>query len=139
MKAAVISAIIMVMFVFPSIVSAQEAAPVENPLKTEMKLLDSAFKNLIDSLIFNSPKTIEEPFEEVHKAKEKTEAALKKGLIKLPKNNNKIKEFIKMDEEFHHNMEGLIEASRKGDMKKVQDITHRLLNDCVQCHNRFRN
>ena len=139
MKAAVISAIIMVMFVFPNIVSAQEAVPVENLLKTEMRLLDSAFKNLIDSLIFNNPKSIEEPFEEVRKAKENTEAALEKGLIKLPKNNNKIKEFIKMDEEFHHNMEGLIEASRKGDMKKVQDITHRLLNDCVQCHNRFRN
>ena len=139
MKMPVISAIIMVMFVFPSIVPAQEAVPVENPLKTEMRLLDSAFKNLIDSLIFNNPKTIQEPFEEVHKAKKNTEAALEKGLIKLPKNNDKIKDFVKMDEEFHHNMEGLIEASGKGNMKKVQDITHRLLNGCVQCHNRFRN
>ena len=100
MKTTVISGIIMVMFVFHGIVPAQEAAPVENPLKTEMRLLDSAFKNLIDSLIFNNPKTIQE---------------------------------------FHKNMKGLIESSGNGNMKKVQDITHRLLNGCVQCHNRFRN
>lgn len=45
MKMPIISAIIIVMFIFPGIVPAQEAAPVENPLKTEMRLLDSAFKN----------------------------------------------------------------------------------------------
>ncbi len=52
---------------------------------------------------------------------------------------DKIKQFIKMDKEFHENMEILIEASQKGDTKKMQEITHKLLNGCIDCHNKFRN
>ena len=72
-------------------------------------------------------------------AKATTEAALKRGEVKLPKNSNRMKEFVHMDEQFHGKLEALIEASRKGDMKAVQDVTHKLLNGCVQCHNMFRN
>ena len=125
-----------------AVVNAEEAKtvpPADNPVKAEMRLLDKAFKNLIDSLILNNPKAIEEPFHEVHMAKANTEAALKRGEIKLPKNSNKMKEFVHMDEQFHGKLEALIEASRKGDMKGVQDVTHKLLNGCVQCHNKFRN
>jgi len=125
-----------------AVVNAEEAKtapPADNPVKAEMRLLDKAFKNLIDSLILNNPKAIEEPFHEVHMAKANTEKALEKGEIRLPKNNDKIKQFVEMDEQFHGNLEALIEASRKGDMKAVQDVTHKLLNGCVQCHNKFRN
>lgn len=124
------------------VVNAEEAktAPAaDSPVKVEMRLLDKAFKNLIDSLILNKPEAIEEPFHEVHKAKVNTEKALEKGEIKLPKNSNKMKEFIHMDEQFHGKLEALIEASRKKDMKAIQDVTHKLLNGCVQCHNKFRN
>ena len=110
-----------------------------NPVKAEMRLLDDAFKNLIDCLILNTPEGIEEPFHEVHKAKANTEAALEKGEIKLPKNGDKMKQFVEMDEQFHHKLEILIEASRKKDMKAVQEVTHKLLNGCVQCHSKFRN
>ena len=118
---------------------AKNAPAADNPVKVEMRLLNDAFKNLLDSLILNNPGAIEEPFHEVHRAKANTEKALEKGEIKLPKNSNKMKEFIHMDEQFHGNLEALIEASRKGDMKAVQDVTHKLLNGCVQCHNKFRN
>ncbi len=111
----------------------------ESPVKVEMRLLDSAFRNLISSLILNNPKGIEASFHEVHKAKLITEKAIEKGEIKLPKNGDKMKEFIEMDEQFHKELEGLLAASGKGDMKKVQDATHRLLDGCVQCHQRFRN
>ncbi len=114
-------------------------ATAESPVKVEMRLLDNAFRNLISSLILNNPGGIGAPFHEVHKAKMNTEKAIKKGEIKLPKNGDKIKEFIAMDEKFHKELEGLLEASGKGDMKKVQDITHKLLDGCVQCHKRFRN
>ena len=118
---------------------AKNAPAADNPVKVEMRLLNDAFKNLLVSLILNNPGAIEEPFHEVHRAKANTEKALEKGEIKLPKNSNKMKEFIHMDEQFHGKLEALIEASRKGDMKAVQDVTHKLLNGCVQCHNKFRN
>lgn len=125
-------------------VYAQEArllAPPDgaNPLKIEMRALNDAFLNLIDSLILNSPDLIEEPFHKVHEARANTEKALEKGEIKLPKNNDKMKQFVEMDEQFHGKLEALIEASRKGDMKAVQDLTHKLMNGCVQCHSKFRN
>lgn len=142
MKKLIISAVISIALSSAAVVNAEEAkiAPAtDSPVKVEMRLLDKAFKNLIDSLILNNPKAIEEPFHEVHMAKANTEAALKKGEVKLPKNNDKIKQFVQMDEQFHGKLEALIEASRKGDMKGVQDVTHKLLNGCVQCHNKFRN
>ena len=111
----------------------------DNPIKAEMRLLNNAFNNLINSLILNNPKAVEEPFHAVHRAKANTEKALERGDVRLPKNNDKIKQFIKMDKEFHENMEILIEASHKGDTKKIQEITHKLLNGCIGCHNKFRN
>src|SRR3990172_2141043 len=96
----------------------QQTSPeAESPVKAEMRLLNAAFINLIDSLVLNNPQAIEEPFHEVHKAKANTEEALKKGELKLPKNGDKIKQFVRM----------------------VQNMTHKLLNGCVQCHRMFRN
>lgn len=111
----------------------------ESPIKVEMRLLNAAFINLVTALVLNNPKAIEEPFHEVHKAKAGTEKAIKKGGLKLPKNSDKMMQFVEMDERFHKEMEALIAASRKGDMKKIQDVTHRFLDGCVQCHTMFRN
>lgn len=143
MKKYILSAVVSVALGSAAMVHAEEAKPVatpaDSPVKAEMRLLNDAFKNLIDSLILNTPETIEEPFHEVHKAKANTEAALEKGEIKLPKNGDKMKQFVELDEQFHKNLELLIEASRKKDMKTVQETTHKLLNGCVQCHSKFRN
>ena len=137
----ILSAVILGAFGSARIVFVENAEPtgLENPLKTEMQVLDSAFKNLITSLVLNNLNAIEEPFHEVHKARHKTEEAIEKKEIVLPKNNDKMAEFTKIDNKFHHELEGLIEASRKGDLKKVQKGTHELLDTCIQCHTKFRN
>ena len=114
------------------------AKPATNPLKEEMWRLNAAFKGLIDALVLRKPGDIAGPFEEVLKAKAATEAALEKGEIWLPRNNDRKEEFKKMDEEFHGQIEKLIRLSKKGDMKGVQALTHRLLDGCVRCHNTFR-
>lgn len=126
--------------VFATVASAAEApqAVKTNPLKEEMWLLNAAYKILVDSLILRNPQAIAGPFEKVLKAKPRTEAALEKGEIRLPKNNDKAGEFKKMDEEFHAMVEDLIGLSKKGDMSGVQKLTHRLLDGCVRCHDSFR-
>ncbi len=120
---------------------AENAKPtsLDNPLKIEMQVLDNAFKNLITSIVLNNLSAIEEPFHEVHKVKHKTEEALERKEIVLPRNNDKMAEFTEIDHEFHHQLEVLIKASRKGDLKKVQKVTHELLDTCIQCHTKFRN
>lgn len=140
-KYLILSAVILAAFGSSSAVFAENANPagLENPLKTEMQVLDNAFKNLISSIVLNNLSAIEEPFHEVHKARHKTEEALEKKEIVLPKNNDKMADFTKIDNKFHHELESLIEASRKGDLKKVQKVTHELLDTCIQCHTKFRN
>lgn len=140
MKIHILIVAVLLALTSPTMAAAEEAATTaDNPVKAEMRLLNKAFLSLIDSLILNNPKAIEEPFHEVHKARIDTEKALEKGNIKLPKNNDKSKQFVELDERFHKKMETLIQASRKGDMKKAQEITHQLLNGCIQCHAKFRN
>ena len=115
------------------------AEPGVNAVQVEMRLLDEAFKNAVDGLLLSAPEIIEGPFHEVHKAKMNTEKAIKKGTIKLPKNSDKLKEFVELDEVFHEKLVGLLKASRKKDMQGIQDSLHQILDGCVQCHNKFRN
>jgi hypothetical protein len=130
---------VIIICMITNIVIAQENKTyAANPLKEEMMLLDAAYKNLIDSLVLNNLSAIEGPVEEMLKAKEKTETALEKGEIKLPKNNDKIKTFKDMDEEFHLKLKNLIVLSKKGDKNGIQKLTHELLNGCIQCHDNFR-
>ncbi|MDH4101094.1 MAG: hypothetical protein OEV28_11050 [Nitrospirota bacterium] len=110
-----------------------------NPVKDEMVALNEAFKNLLDAILLNEPEKVELPFHNVHRYKEKTMAAAKKGEIKLPKNNDKFAEFEKLDEKFHHDLEGILAAADKKDMKALTAKTHKLFDACVECHSKFRN
>ena len=117
---------------------ANAAEPPVNAVQDEMRSLDGAFKNLVGAVVLDDPASIEGLFIEVQRKRVKTEDALEKGAVRLPKNPDKMKLFVEMDEKFHAGLEKLIEASKKGDMKKVREQTHRLLDSCVRCHEKFR-
>ena len=119
--------------------AAGEVSAPKDAVKHEMRLLDAAYKNLIDSLLLDTPEAIEPPFHEVHRAKMATEKALHAGKIVLPKNSDKLDEFVEMDEAFHGKLKKLLGAARKKDRKGIQDSAHEILDSCVQCHSRFRN
>ena len=118
---------------------ATNSVPAENALIHEMRLLDKAFKNLIDSLLLDTPEAIEAPFHDVHRAKMATEKALHAGKVKLPKNGDKLDEFVEMDEAFHGKLKKLLGAAGKKDRKGIEASTHEILDSCVQCHSKFRN
>ncbi|MEK7850574.1 MAG: hypothetical protein AAB275_01710, partial [Deltaproteobacteria bacterium] len=80
MKKSILWAVVSVVLISAAAVHAEEAKA-DSLVKAEMKLLDKAFKNLIDSLVLDTPEAIEEPFHEVHMAKANTEKALEKGEI----------------------------------------------------------
>ena len=119
--------------------SSGDSAPAENAVKHEMRLLDKAFKNLIDSLLLDTPEAIEAPFHDVHRAKMATEKALKAGKVKLPKNGDKLDEFVELDEAFHGKLKKLLGAARKKDRIGIKNSVHEIVDACVQCHSRFRN
>ncbi len=116
----------------------QAAKTATNPLKEEMWRLSAAFKGLINSLVLGTPSDVARPFEEVLKSRDAANAALKKGVIWLPKNNNRQAEFMRMDEELHREIKDLIRLSQKGDSRGELAFTHRLLNGCVRCHDVFK-
>jgi len=105
----------------------------------EMIALDEAFKTTIDAIILNRLDKIPPAFEETEKAYEEVKRAAKEGKkIILPKNQERYKTFIGLDNRFHKEVEILIESAKKNHMGRVQKQTNRLLGLCVRCHAMFR-
>ncbi len=58
--------------------------------------------------------------------------------ITLPKNQKQIREFVKLDDQFHKDLEALAKAAETGQKKVVKNLTPKLLDACVVRHERFR-
>ena len=132
----------MVIFLLISFVSAgtaEENQASGNLVQREMIALDSAFKTTIDAIVLNEPGRIGPAFDEVNKIRGQVEHAVEhKEKISLPKNQKRFKEFVRLDNKFHHELEILLKAAQKNKMRVVQKQTHRLLDACVRCHVIFR-
>ena len=110
-----------------------------NLVKEEMIALDGAFKKVIDAIVLGNMKIIKPALHELHEAREEVEKAVKGGQkITLQKNQNQLKEFIELDDKFHEEFEKLEKAVEADNKKVVLDQTHKLLDACVFCHERFK-
>ena len=123
---------------FISIGTAEENQESGNLIQREMVALDSALKTTIDAIVLNEPKRIGPAFDEVNKTREQVEHAAEHKAITLPRNQKRFKEFVRLDNKFHHELEILLKAAQKNKMRIVQKQTHRLLDACVRCHAIFR-
>ena len=111
----------------------------ENLILKEMAALDKAFKITVDAVVLNQPEKIAPAFVEVQKIREQVEQAVKEGKkIALPRNQNKFKVFVKLDNRFHREIRTLVIAAKKNRMRAVNRQTHNLLNMCARCHDIFR-
>ena len=85
------------------------------------------------------PEKIAPAFAEVQKIMKQVEQAVKdKKKIALPRNQNKFKVFVKLDNRFHREVGALVIAAKKNRMWAVNRQAHNLLNMCVRCHDIFR-
>ena len=110
-----------------------------NLVKEEMLALDPAFKKVIDAVVLGNMKIVKPALADLHEAREEVEKAVKVGQkITLQKNQDKLKEFIELDDKFHEEFEALEKAAEAGNKKMVKDQTHKLLDACVVCHERFK-
>lgn len=124
---------------FPSIGIAEEHQESGNLIQREMIGLDSAFKSTVDAVVLNEPGRIAPAFDEANKIREQIEHAVEhREKITLPRNQKRFKEFVRLDNKFHHELEILLNAAKKNKMGAVQKQTHRLLDACVRCHAIFR-
>jgi hypothetical protein len=122
-----------------SVGTAEENQESPNLVQREMIALDSAFKTTVDSIVLNEPGRIGPAFNEVNKIREQVEHAVEhREKITLPRNQKRFREFVRLDNKFHHELEVLLKAAKKNKMRVVQKQTHRLLDACVRCHTIFR-
>lgn len=109
-----------------------------NPVRDEMIALREAYNTLIDAVLHNKPETVEEAFHKVHEKRQATEKALEAGQVKLPRNGDKMEEFVKMDEEFHATIEKAVEAANAKDMTELTKQSQAMLGSCVACHKQYK-
>jgi len=109
-----------------------------NPLTEEMAQLDEVFRAVVSGVALGDGERVHAALESMHGAMEKTHEGVDAGKVTIPKNANKVKEFVKMDKEFHAKLESLAQAARKNDQKKMLTLTKQLLDGCVSCHQMFR-
>jgi len=111
----------------------------KNLIREEMIALDSAFKVAMDAVVLNQPGRILPAFQETNALRVEVERAVKGGAkIGLPRNQKRFREFVRMDNKFHQDLELLFKAAKKNNMGLVQRQTHRLLDACIRCHRIFR-
>lgn len=134
-KACLAVAFVAVSMTLPSVVFAAE-----NPLLVEMMLVNKAYRDIVSAVAIEDSAAIVKAIEglESSQAAKATAAALKAGQLKTPKNPDKMKEFKRMDDEFHGNLKALHEAAKADKQPKIRTITKKLLDGCVKCHEQFR-
>lgn len=109
-----------------------------NPLTEEMAQLDEVFRAVVSGVALGDGERVHAALESMHGAMEKTHEGVEAGKVTIPKNPQRVKEFVKMDKEFHAKLETLAQAAHKNDQKKMLALTKQLLDGCVSCHQMFR-
>lgn len=114
------------------------AASGPNPLIEEMIILDNTFREVVSGVSLGDGARVHKALEAMHGTMEKTHEGVHAGHVQIPKNAHRVKELVKQDKVFHHNLELLAEAAHANDQKKMLSLTKKLLDGCVKCHATFR-
>jgi cytochrome c556 len=111
----------------------------DNPLIDEMVKLDAAFRDVVSGVSLGDGARVHQALEAMHGTMEKTHEGVRHGMVKIPKNAARVQEFVDLDKKFHARLETLSEVAHKNDQRAMLKLTKELLDNCVQCHRKFRN
>lgn len=117
---------------------AADALPPGNVVQTEMRMLTSILEHTVHGIGVGDVRPIEHELHRLHEAKAATEAALKSGAYKLPKNPEGLEGFEAMDEAFHEQLGALVTASRANDVPAAAEALGAIVRGCPACHAAFR-
>ena len=132
---------------FPALVDADSGAPAvppsaptsaPNPLIEEMRTLDVAFRSIVSAVALDDAGGTRTAIASLHGTMEKTHEGIHAGTVVVPKNRDRLPEFIKRDHKFHEMLEALDRAAERNHSQEMLRITKLLLDGCVQCHRVFR-
>lgn len=126
------------LLMIPLSAEAAEDKDIVNPLIEEMRALDCAFKEVVSAVATGDGNRVNRSIDSLRGLKEKTHKAIESGMIKLPKNHHRVKEFLKLDIRFHTELELLAKAAHKNNQRRMLMLTKKLLDGCVNCHRVFK-
>lgn len=109
-----------------------------NPLIEEMIILDNVFREVVSAVSLGDGEKVHKALHHMHGTMEKTHEGVHAGKVKIPKNAHRVDEFVKLDKEFHGNLEALAHAAHKNNQTEMLSLTKKLLEGCVNCHQTFR-
>jgi len=109
-----------------------------NPLIGEMLILDKTFREVVSAVALGEGGRVHKALESMHGTMEKTHEGVNSGTVTLPKNPRNVEEFVRLDSEFHANLERLDSAALRDAPAKMLLLTKKLLDSCVGCHKNFR-
>jgi hypothetical protein len=119
--------------------AAESSGHAGNPLREEMAQLDSVFHEVVSGVALGDGARVHKALGEMHGAMERTHEGVHHGSVRIPKNADRVREFIDQDKRFHAKLETLAAAAQKSDQQAMLKLTKELLDACVKCHVVFRN
>ncbi len=119
-------------------VAVEPLPPGVNAVQNEMRVLHDAFQEATQAVINNQLSHVVPAIQKVDAARKHTVEALNKGEIKLPKNGDKLDEFVQEDEAFHGELIKFVQAANANDLQAASKQAGVVLNTCTQCHLKFR-
>jgi hypothetical protein len=140
----VVGSIFLIMFVIISIAGTlhsegtTQKAKGSSPLIEEMEILDGVFREVVSAVSLGDGMAVHKALESMHGTMEKTHEGVSEGTVQLHKNAHMLEEFIQMDKEFHQKLEKLAHAAHENNQEEMLSLTKSLLDDCVRCHQGFR-
>lgn len=117
---------------------AAPSAPPANPVQAEMRLLSATLQSAVRGIGAGDVRSVEHELHRLHAAKETTEAAIRNGSYRLPRNPDRVDRFRELDEAFHGGLGALVQASRRNDVAATAEALGVVLRGCQGCHSEFR-
>lgn len=118
--------------------AAEPAKPGTNPVQHEMRLLHDAVREAVTAVANGDVKQLPHAFHRVHGAKDATAKAIAAGTWKPPKNGAALDRFRALDEAFHADLEALVGAAQRNDVKGTASALGKTIAGCPTCHGEFR-
>jgi hypothetical protein len=122
----------------PGPTAVRPRAPGENPVQYEMRLLTETLQRAVSGIGHGDVRFLAQELHQLHLAMEATEAAVRDGSYRPPRNPDRVERFLELDELFHRHLVQLVRASRQNDLDGAAQALGAAMQGCQTCHDEFR-
>jgi len=103
-----------------------------------MVILDRVFREVVSAVSVGDGARVHLALESMHGTMEITHEGVHSGSVRIPQNSDRLNDFMRMDKDFHGDLEALALAADANDQQAMLALTKKLLDECVNCHLTFK-